>query len=92
MALARTVLADLVDKLAADGAAAIGFDMVFPEPDRMSPANALRFWPNSEVLAGLEAEVEKLPSNDKVFAEAIGKAPVVLGFIAAPARHIDPRD
>jgi adenylate cyclase len=80
----RTVLADLVDKLTADGAAAIGFDMVFPEPDRMSPANTLRFWPKSEALAGLRQEVEKLPSNDEVFAEAIGKGPVVLGFIAAP--------
>ncbi len=28
--------------------------------------------------------MEKLPSNDQVFAEAIGKAPVVLGFIASP--------
>jgi adenylate cyclase len=82
--LPRTILADLVDKLAANGAAAIGFDMVFPEPDRMSPANALRFWPRSEALASLREEVEKLPSNDEVFAESIGKAPVALGFIAAP--------
>src|SRR5262249_8849909 len=80
----RTVLTDLVDKLAADGAAAIGFDMVFPEPDRMSPANALRFWPQFEALASLKEQIEKLPSNDRVFAEAIGKAPVALGFIAAP--------
>ena len=80
----RTVLADLVDKLAAGGAAAIGFDIVFPEPDRMSPANTLRFWPKSEAIQGLREEIEKLPSNDQVFAEAIGKAPVVLGFIAAP--------
>jgi adenylate cyclase len=80
----RTALAELVDKLAANGAAAIGFDMVFPEPDRMSPANALRFWPRSEALAELREEVEKLPSNDQVFAEAVGKAPVVLGFIASP--------
>ena len=80
----RTVLADLVDKLAAGGAAAIGFDIVFPEPDRMSPANALRFWPKSEAVQSLREEIEKLPSNDQVFAEAIGKAPVVLGFIAAP--------
>ena len=58
--------------------------MVFPEPDRMSPANTLRFWPNAEALAGLRQEIEKLPSNDQVFAEAIGTAPVVLGFIAAP--------
>jgi adenylate cyclase len=80
----RTVLADLVKKLSDNGAAAIGFDMVFPEPDRMSPANALRFWPQSEALAGLREEVERLPSNDQVFAEAIGEGPVVLGFIATP--------
>jgi adenylate cyclase len=80
----RTVLADLVNKLAQGGAAAIGFDMVFPEPDRMSPANTLRYWPDTEALAGLREEIEKLPSNDRVFAEAIGNAPVVLGFIAAP--------
>jgi adenylate cyclase len=80
----RTVLADLVTKLGQNGAAAIGFDMVFPEPDRMSPANTLRFWPNAEALAGLRQEIEKLPSNDQVFAEAIGTVPVVLGFIAAP--------
>ena len=78
------MFADLVNKLAADGAAAIGFDIVFPEPDRMSPANTLRFWPKSEALAGLREEIEKLPSNDQVFAEAIATGPVVLGFIAAP--------
>jgi adenylate cyclase len=80
----RTVLAELVRKLSDSGAAAIGFDMVFPEHDRMSPANALRFWPQSDALAGLREEVEKLPSNDQVLAEAIGKGAVVLGFIATP--------
>jgi len=80
----RTVLADLVRKLTDDGAAAIGFDIVFPEPDRMSPANALRFWPQSDALAGLREEVEKLPSNDQVLAEAIGQSAVVLGFIGTP--------
>ncbi len=80
----RTILADLVGKLAADGAAAIGFDMVFPEPDRLSPANALRFWPKSDVVASLKEEIEKLPSNDQIFAEAIAKGPVVLGFISTP--------
>jgi adenylate cyclase len=79
----RTMLADLIDKLAANGAAAIGVDMVFPEADRMSPANALHFWPQSDALASLRKEVEKLPSNDQVFAEAIGNAPIALGFIAS---------
>jgi len=80
----RTVLADLVDKLAEAGAAAIGFDIVFPEPDRMSPASALRFWLKSDSLQSLKEEIDSLPSNDQVFAEAIGKAPVVLGFIGTP--------
>ncbi|HET7852774.1 MAG TPA: CHASE2 domain-containing protein, partial [Methyloceanibacter sp.] len=62
----RTVLAELVKKLSDNGAAAIGFDIVFPEPDRLSPANALRYWPKSETLAKLREEVEKLPSNDDV--------------------------
>jgi adenylate cyclase len=80
----RTVLAELVKKLGDQGAAAIAFDMVFPEPDRMSPANAVQYWPPSPVLESLKPEVDKLPSNDQVFAEAIGRAPVVLGFIASP--------
>src|SRR5215470_9758441 len=80
----RTVLADLVRKVADNGAAAIGFDIVFPEPDRMSPANALRFWPQSDTLAGLREEAAKLPSNDQVLAQAIGQGAVVLGFIGTP--------
>ncbi len=80
----RTLLAELVDKLGEAGAAAIAFDIVFPEPDRLSPANALQFWPKSDQLAAFKEEIEKLPSNDEVFGEAIGKAPVAMGFIAAP--------
>jgi adenylate cyclase len=80
----RTILAALVQKLTKSGAAAIGFDMIFPEPDRMSPASVLKAWPQTDALAGLRAEVEKLPSNDALLAEAIGGAPVSLGFIAAP--------
>ncbi len=80
----RTLLAELVDTLNRQGAAAIAFDMVFPEPDRMSPANAVRYWPPSSALETLKSEVDKLPSNDQVLAEAIGEAPVVLGFIASP--------
>ena len=80
----RTALAELVNKLAQQGAAAIAFDMVFPEPDRMSPANVVQSWPKSDVLNQIMSDIEKLPSNDQVLAEAIGKAPVVLGFIASP--------
>src|SRR5580704_13741473 len=38
----RTTVADLVNKITALGAVTIGFDIVFAEPDRMSPAIAER--------------------------------------------------
>jgi adenylate cyclase len=80
----RSILADLVDKLAADNAAVIGFDIVFPEPDRMSPENALRLWPKTAAVESLREQIEKLPSTDQIFAESIGKAPVALGFVGTP--------
>lgn len=77
----RTVLAKLVQILSADGAAAIGFDVIFPEADRMSPENVIRYWPHSKAVDQLAASLAKLPSNDQRFAEAIAQAPVVLGFV-----------
>src|SRR5690349_9254636 len=40
----RTLVASLVDKLKANGAAAIAFDIVFAEPDRTSPKQMLALW------------------------------------------------
>jgi adenylate cyclase len=73
----RTVVADLVNRLNALGAVVIGFDVVFPEPDRMSPAVA------AESFRGIDAETREklagLPSNDEVLAQAIKEARVVVG-------------
>ena len=53
----RTVVADLVSRLRELGAVAIGFDIVFAEPDRMSPALA------AESFRGLDAATrDKLAS------------------------------
>ena len=85
----RTVVADLVSHLGELGAVAIGFDIVFPEPDRMSPAVA------AESFRGLDAETRDkltmLPSNDQVLADAIKRARVVVGQAAAatPAPRSD---
>src|SRR6516225_6046443 len=80
----RTVVADLVAKLRAAGAVAIGFDVVFAEPDRLSPAVA------AATFRDLDAEAREklaaLPSNDVVLADAIKKAGnVVIGQAGAPA-------
>jgi adenylate cyclase len=73
----RTVIADLILKLRAAGAVVIGFDVIFPEPDRTSPALFLK------TLRGLDPELVKvlkrLPDNDAVMATAMRQALVVLG-------------
>jgi len=74
----RTVLAQLVDRLTAAGAVAVGFDIMFAEPDRTSPA-AL-----PDTLEGIDDAtrtlLESLPDNDEVFAESLAKCPCVLGY------------
>jgi adenylate cyclase len=77
----RTIVADLITKITQLGAVAIGFDIVFAEPDRMSPAIA------EKSFRGLDeetrAKLDKLPSNDDVLAEAIKHSRVVLGQVGA---------
>jgi adenylate cyclase len=80
----RTVIADLVTRLREYGAAAVGFDIVFAEPDRMSPAVA------ASSFRGLDAQTREklaaLPSNDTIFAGAIRKAGgIVVGQAGAAA-------
>jgi adenylate cyclase len=73
----RTLLADLVSRLAGLGSAAIGVDIVFAEPDRTSPRLA------AQSIRGLDAELrerlEQLPGNDEALAAAIQQTRLVLG-------------
>ncbi|MBG1231281.1 CHASE2 domain-containing protein [Aestuariivirga litoralis] len=78
----RDRLAKLVTALKDDGAAAIVFDIVFPEPDRLSPT-ALLADPNFAASLQLVPGAN-LPDNDKLFADAIKSAPVVLAQSATP--------
>ena len=77
----RTHLADLIERLAASGAAAIAFDVVFAEPDRSSPEQALRLWPATLEVLSLRDSVAVLPSHDSILADAMEQAPVVTGFV-----------
>ena len=76
----RTILAELVSRLASGGATVIAFDGVFPESDRTSPKNMLPIWAEGTSNELLRAQLEMIPDHDTVFAEAIAKAPVVLSF------------
>lgn len=90
----RHRLAQLVDRLGDQGAAAIGFDVVFAEPDRTSPRLASAEWALSPEQA---RALESLPDHDATFAEAIARHNVVLGFalrsdpVAAPPPQPAPR-
>src|SRR5262249_29543268 len=75
----RSVLASLVNRLPQDGAAAIGFDVVFAEPDRnlsIDPSRLLLLPPSD-----LKAALTNLQTNDAIFADALKRGPVVLGEI-----------
>jgi adenylate cyclase len=86
----RTKLAELTNKLAQQGAAAVAFDIVLSEPDSFDPAEILKRLPNSEVTDPVRQRLAELPSPDHALAAALGNVPSVLGFIAVndanPAR------
>lgn len=79
----RSDLARLIDRLDGAGAAAIAFDMVFPEPDRLSPQAIAPRLPGGEETAAVRAALARLPGNDEVFAQSIARAPVVMGFVGS---------
>jgi adenylate cyclase len=76
----RDTLARIVDRLTADGAAAIAFDVLLAEPDRTGPRALLKQWQGRADMASLGAIVAKLPDPDSELAAALAKAPAVLAF------------
>ncbi len=73
----RTQIAELVRRTTKLGGVAIGFDVLFAEPDTMSPALFARSL--SSLDKDTREKLQQLPSNDQVFAAAIKRSRVVLG-------------
>ena len=73
----RTLVAEMIVRMFQGGAATVGLDIMFPEPDRMSPALIADALPqlSQEVRDSLAA----LPDNDEVLANILRQAPIVLG-------------
>jgi len=73
----RTLVADMVTRVMQAGGVAIGFDVLFAEPDRVSPAIA------AESFRGLDPQtrdkLKALPGNDEIFADTIKRSRVILG-------------
>jgi adenylate cyclase len=83
----RTRIADLVTNLTNLGAAAIAFDVMFAEPDRLNPDVAADTFRNLDEET--RAKLRQLPSNDQVFADAMQRSRVVLGETGLPQIRAD---
>lgn len=76
----RTRLAELVDRLAQAGAAAVAFDIVFAESDQTSLDRFVQRLPDGPAKAEIAAVVARAVPNDRRFAQSLAEAPVVLGL------------
>lgn len=83
----RTRLAELIDRISEHRPMAIGMDLLFPEPDRFSPAAMALSLP--VMPTELAEKLRAFPSGDAVFATALRGRKVVLGI--AGTEGIDPR-
>ena len=74
----RSQVATLIERIGAAGPAAIGLDLLFPEPDRYSPAALAGLLP--QLPQDVSAQLRKLPGNDELLAQALRAHRVVLAF------------
>lgn len=77
----RYYLARLTEDINRQGPKVIGFDMLFPEPDRAKPELFAKLYP--ELSASASSEISSLPSMDDVFGQVIGQGPVVIARAGA---------
>ena len=75
----RTTIADLLLKLASEGAAVVAFDILFAEPDRTSVEEIAKRLPTPQANLLLAATAGQ-PTNDQAFAEALKQTPSVLSI------------
>lgn len=78
----RTRIADMVTNLTRLGAVAIGFDIMFAEPDRLNPDVAADTFRNLDEET--RVKLRALPSNDQIMADAMKRSRVVLGETGLP--------
>jgi adenylate cyclase len=86
----RFYLGRLVEEISGRGAAAIGLDLLLPEPDRLEPTQFASLY--AELPPDVAADIRALPSMDAVLARVIGRSPVVLARAGAEAGSFDALD
>jgi adenylate cyclase len=86
----RTRIADIITNLTRMGALVIAFDAVFAEPDRLNPDIAADTF--RDLDEATREKLRALPSNDRIFADAIRRSRVVLGESGGPNVHALDKD
>ena len=76
----RTDVARLTKALTDAGASAIGYDIVFAEPDRTSPKRAAEILARNPAAHGDFAAIRALTDHDVLFARQLAASPTVPGF------------
>lgn len=86
----RYYLARLIEEIARQRPRAIGFDIIFPEADRLNPDSFAALYPELDPSA--HAALSALPTMDAAFASVLGQAPVVLARLGIEADGSDPAE
>ncbi len=79
----RSLLARVVDALAAQGPSVVGLDMLLAGNDRLAPASVARRLASETGRGDLAAIAHELADGDADLAEALKRAPCVLGAVLA---------
>ena len=77
----RTVVAGMLDKLYGNGAILAAFDIVFAEPDRLSPGRVLAAFPDTPQIAELREKLKALPDTDAALQAAMKRGRTIGGFV-----------
>src|SRR5216684_4756161 len=83
----RTLLAKLVNRLAELGVATVAFDILFIDADRTTPSHLID---DLEGIAPDDPLIKRfaaMSDHDQIFANAIGRSHVVLGFTPRAREH-----
>lgn len=78
----RSRMAELVERLGQMGAAAVAFDILFVEPDRLSPSRLINDPSISKFLDRKQVDLlsTAIIDNDALLAEKLAQFPTILGF------------
>src|SRR5262249_19422266 len=80
----RTLIGQLVDRLADAGAAVVVFDILFPEPDRMAPANLQKMLSSQLGTKDTGNLLAQVPDPDAALSASFERMKTVTAFALTP--------